>query len=50
MMKIDAAAIVGIRVGTCTQRPQLAPRRQIRCRPDMPWIGHIYTIEATQQG
>jgi hypothetical protein len=44
----EAAAIWGIRLGTVTQRRQLAPRRQIWCRSALPWVNDIAGLPGTE--
>jgi hypothetical protein len=36
--------VYGIRVGTASQRNQLAPKRQYWCRSTLPWIDNIGSL------
>ena len=44
----DDQKVFGIRVGTCNQRAQLVPQRQVWCRSALPWV-HIDTPQKAQQ-
>ena len=46
----DAAAVIGIRVGTTKQRSELAPKRQIWCQSAMPWLTDLPIEESKPKG
>ena len=46
----DGPKVYSIRVGTCCQRYELAPRRQNWCRSAQPWIGATASLPASEKG
>lgn len=40
-MDRDGPKLLSVRLGTCHQRAQLPPKRQIWCRSAMPWVNEL---------
>jgi len=40
----DGPKLISLRLGTCNQRAELPPRRQIWCRSAMPWVNDLATV------
>ena len=45
----DGPKVIGIRVGTCTQRAELAPSRQIWCQSELAWLPEMAGLDRAQQ-
>jgi len=45
----DGPKVYGLRVGTITQRTELAPQRQVWRRSALPWIDQIGAVPAIEQ-
>lgn len=40
----DGPKLISLRLGTCNQRANLPPKRQIWCRSAMPWVNDLATV------
>ncbi len=40
----DGPKLISLRLGTCNQRAELPPKRQIWCRSAMPWVNDLATV------
>ena len=46
----DAPRTLNLRVGTCSQRDELRPSRQIWCRSALGWLDELGSVERIEKG
>lgn len=46
----DGPKVYGLRVGTCRQRRELRPTRQIWHRSALPWVGEVGSLPVLEKG
>ncbi len=45
----DGPKLISLRLGTCNQRAQLPPKRQIWCRSAMPWVNDLSGVPMSSE-
>jgi hypothetical protein len=45
----EGEKVIGVRVGTCNQRAQLKPRRQIWCQSELSWISDVDALPSEKR-
>ena len=45
----DGPKLISLRLGTCNQRAELPPKRQIWCRSAMPWVNDLASVPMSSE-
>ena len=45
----DGPKLISLRVGTCNQRAELPPKRQIWCQSAMPWVNDLAGVPMSME-